>query len=209
MSRPLATILLFALAASARADPQPSEADREAAAARHHFEVDVFGGYGQLAWPGFDSSTARWSNGGAAFAVSGAYRGPHFTHPFLDLAYVPFVSSGQDVYRADTGASIYTTASTHAFAATFGPGFDVSRFRLRAGVGVYIVTTSTTAEGTSSSASSAHLGYLLSAAALVWDREPFAAGVEARLFALNSPGQGIYQTSWAVGLTGRWDFLHE
>ncbi len=200
---PLALVLLVLAAPAAPEAPSPEPAP---APALHRWELDLFAGYGQLAWPGLDSATLRWSNGGAAFALTAAYRGPHFTHPFLDLAYVPFVSSGQDVYLLDTGGSTYTTASSHAWALTVGPGFDVSWFRLRAGVGLFFVSTSTTAQGASSSSTSPHLGYVLAATALVWTRDPFAAGLEARLFALNAPGQGIYQTSWAAGLSGRWDF---
>ncbi len=197
-------VLALALVATtaARAEEAKPVAEEKALQA---WELDAFLGYGQLAYPGMDTSTQTWSNGGPGFALTVAYRGQHFTHPFLDVAYVPFVASGKDVYMPD-GTTMYTTGSTHAWAFTLGPGFDVAWFRVRGGVGLYLVSSTTKALGVESTASSPHLGYVLGASALVWNGDPFAVGVEARLTALNSPGQGIYETAWATGLTGRWDF---
>jgi hypothetical protein len=191
---------------SAAAPASPAAAVQAQEVPLHNWELDLFAGYGQLAWPALDTTNTRWSNGNVALALSVAYRSPHFTHPFVDIAYVPFISSGQDIYVPNTNGSLYSRSSSHALGVTLGPGFDISWFRLRGGVGAYFVSTSTTVQDVSKSTTSAQIGYLLTASALVWQRDQFAVGIEARLVTLHSPGNGVFQTSWAAGLTGRWDF---
>jgi hypothetical protein len=191
-----AVILLCAAAADPPADTR----------VQYNWELDLFAGYGQLAWPALDTTNARWSNGDVALALSVAYRSPHFTHPFMDISYVPFVSSGQDVYVPSTNGSVYSKSSSHALGIIFGPGFDISWFRLRGGVGAYFVSTSTTVQDVTNSTTSAQIGYLVTASALVWQRDQFAVGIEGRFNTLQFPGRGSFQTSWAAGLTGRWDF---
>jgi len=203
----LATIML--LAAAAAGSPGDTAVQEQEAAAKsplHNWELDLFAGYGQLAWPALDSTNTRWSNGNVAFAVGVAYRSPHFTHPFVDISYVPFIWSGQDVYVPNTNGSVYAKSSSHALGIIFGPGFDIAWFRVRGGVGLYAVSTSTTVQDVNKSTTSANIGYLVTASALVWQRDQFAAGIEGRFMTLQAPGNGTFQSSWAAGLTGRWDF---
>ena len=87
--RALALAAALLAHAAARADEGPPT---------ESWELDAFAGYGHLAWPAMDTATTTWSNGGAGFAVGVAYRGPHFTHPFAELSYVPILSSGESIY---------------------------------------------------------------------------------------------------------------
>ena len=203
--------LIAALAASSVARAQGSPAPAEASRAPEAWELDAFLGYGQLAYPALDTATTTWSNGNAAFALAVAYRGPHFTHPFFEISYVPIIASGSSVLVIGTGAgapvtTAFASNSSWAWGFTLGPGWDVDRFRLRAGIGFYDVMVRTTVAGQTNTSSGAHLGFLAAAGAMVWQPEPFAVGVEARLVALQSPTSGIYQTMWQLGVTGRWDF---
>ena len=207
--RTLALVAALALSSAARADEAAASAD---APTPHAWELDAFAGYGQLAWPALDTATTTWSNGNAAFAVAVAYRGPHFTHPFLDLSYVPIIASGAAVRVTGTGELAPVTtgfASNSSWAAglVVGPGWDLDRFRLRAGIGLYDVQVRTSVSGQTNTSSGIHLGFLAAASAMVWRPEPFALGVEARLVALQAPTAGIYQSMWQLGLTGRWDFV--
>jgi len=201
-----AIILLTAGAAGSPGDSPVQEQQASAKAPLHNWELDLFAGYGQLAWPALDTTNTRWSNGNVALALSVAYRSPHFTHPFVDIAYVPFIWSGQDVYVPTTNGSVYAKSSSHALGIIFGPGFDIWWFRVRGGVGAYFVSTSTTVQDVNKSTTSGQIGYLVTASALLWQRDQFAAGIEGRFMTLQAPGNGTFQTSWAVGLTGRWDF---
>lgn len=202
----LAASLVLATAASA-AEPAPAAGAPAAAVQPSAWELDAFVGYGQIAFPWPDTQSMTWWNGGPAFALSVAYRGPHFTHPFIDISYVPILSSGQYTYVTGTNASSYASNSLYGLGFIIGPGWDVDWFRARVGLGLYNVTSSSTVNGVTSTASAMSIGFLVSAAALVWRPDPFAVGVEARLAALQAPMNGIYQTSWSVGLTGRWDFV--
>jgi opacity protein-like surface antigen len=205
--RALALALALATSPTARAEeagPTPPEKPQA-------WELDAFAGYGQLDYPPMDTSSQSWSNGGPAFALTVAYRGPHFTHPFFDISYVPIISSGGSVFLpgGGTGTSTYASNSTWAWGFVLGPGWDIDWFRIRAGVGVYDVLVRTTVAGETNSSSKLTIGFLASAGALVWRPEQFAVGVEARLAALQSPFNGIYQSMWQIGLTGRWDFVHQ
>lgn len=208
----LAVALLAASAARAEGDAPATPAPPAAPAAapaqakpRHVWELDLFAGYGQLAYPALDTSTVDWSNGGPGFALAAAYRGPHFTHPFFEISYVPFVSSGRSVALPGSPSTLVTN-STWAWGLVLGPGWDIDWFRFRAGIGLYDVFVKTTLNGQSNTASQLSVGFLASAAAFLWRPEPFGIGLEARLAALQSPFSGIYQVSWEIGLTGRWDF---
>jgi hypothetical protein len=193
-------------AAPAPAPAEPKPASKAKGAPRHFWELDPFAGYGQIGYPAVDTSSTTWWNGGPGFALSVAYRGPHFTHPFLDIAYVPIISSGRHAYDPRTGGTLYASNSSSAIGLIIGPGFDISWFRIRAGLGLYSVSVRTTVDGVENKASQTSLGFLVSAAGMVWRPDPFALGVEARLAMLQSPTAGIYQLSWVAGLTGRWDF---
>jgi hypothetical protein len=201
----IAAALVLATAARGAEAQSAPPGDAPSAPPTHAWELDAFVGYGQIAFPGLDDSTA-WSNGGVAFALSVAYRGPHFTHPFLDISYVPIVSSGRPVYVPGS-PTLWSDSSSYALGFILGPGWDVDWFRIRAGLGLYFVNVKSEVAGTSSSSSQATLGFLVSASALVWRPEPFALGIEVRLAPFQSPTNGIYQASWEVGLTGRWDFV--
>ena len=61
--------------------------------------------------------------------------------------------------------------------------------------------------GESNTVSQFGIGFLASLGAMVWRPDSFALGVEARLVALTFPTNGIYQSMWSAGLTGRWDFV--
>jgi hypothetical protein len=101
----------------------------------------------------------------------------------------------------------FASNSSWAWGLAFGPGFDLDRFRLRAGIGLYDVSVRTNVSGQENTSSGIHLGFLAAASAMVWRPEPFALGVEARLVALQAPTAGIYQSMWQLGITGRWDFV--
>jgi len=207
-------LLALALAAApiARAETAAAPAAPAGEKTLQAWEVDVFAGYGQLAFPALDTANLAWSNGGAGFALTVAYRGPHFTHPFFDISYVPVISSGKTVYTLSgtTGQLQQSFASNSSWAWGFviGPGWDVDWFRFRVGVGLYDLLVKTNVAGTTSTISQFSVGFLAAASALVWRPEPFALGVEARLVALQMPFTGIYESVWEVGLTGRWDFVH-
>jgi opacity protein-like surface antigen len=205
--RTLALALALATSSAARAEEAKPVAQEKPT---HAWELDAFAGYGQLAYPPMDTAGQTWSNGGPAFALTVAYRGPHFTHPFFDISYVPIISSGGSVYLPGSGpgTSTYASNSTWAWGFVLGPGWDIDWFRIRAGVGIYDVHVQTTVLGQTNTSSQLSIGFLASAGALVWRPEPFALGIEARLAALQSPTSGIYQSSWEIGLTGRWDFVH-
>jgi hypothetical protein len=195
--------------------PTETEAKAVEPETPHAWELDLFVGYGQVAYPGTDFADVAWSNGGPGVAVDIAYRGPHFTHPFFELSYVPVLASGRDVNVYDPSASnpaigtVYAKNYATAVGFLIGPGFDVDWFRARLGIGFYDYEVKTYLGDSSSSISQVTLGFLASVAAFVWRPEPFALGVEARLVALQSPLNGVYQTMWELGLTGRWDFVNK
>ncbi len=201
--RHLVIVLALVATSAARAE----EAKPVAEKAPRAWELDAFLGYGQLAYPAMDTSTQTWSNGGPGFALTVAYRGAHFTHPFLDVSYVPIMSSGRSVYLPGVpGTTAFASNSSWAMGLVIGPGWDIDWFRLRLGVGFYGVKVETTVLDQTNSASKATLGFLAGAGVLVWKGDPFAMGLEGRLVALQQPTNGIYQASWEIGLTGRWDF---
>ncbi len=208
----LAAIALAASTAAFAETPppeQPKAAVQAEPEAPWAWEMDLFAGYGQLAWPWPDQTNMTWSNGGPAFALTFAYRGEHFTHPWVELEYVPILASGQYVNAYQPGGStvVFASNSSYAFGLAGGAGFDVDWFRLRVGMGLYDVLINTSVTGnTAHTVSQLGIGFVVSAAALVWRPDPFALGVEGRLVALDFPMAGIYQTMWSVGLTGRWDF---
>jgi opacity protein-like surface antigen len=202
----VAAALALATVAHA-ADPVPA-APAPAAVQPYAWELDAFVGYGQLAFPWPDTSSMTWWNGGAGFAVSIAYRGPHFTHPFFDISYVPVLFSGRNAYDPATNTTTFASNSLTALGFIIGPGWDIDWFRLRVGIGVYDVMVKSTVNGSTDKANVLGLGFLASAAAMVWRPEPFGLGIEARLVALQAPFNGIYQTTWQIGLSGRWDFAH-
>lgn len=208
--RPLALALALAAAVPAHAEeaaPGPAATAWEKPV--RAWELDGFAGYGQLAYPALDASETTWSNGGPGFALTVAYRGPHFTHPFFDVSYVPIISSGQNFYLPGSNSSAFASNSSYALGFVVGPGWDIDWFRIRAGVGLYDVVVESAVLGQTNKSSALSLGFLFSAAVLVWRPEPiFALGLEARLAALQSPTNGVYQSSWVLGLTGRWDFVH-
>jgi hypothetical protein len=198
-----------ALAQGAPAAPAaPAPAPAAEPATPTAWELDAYVGYGQLAWPALDKTNVTWSNGGPAFAVSVAYRGAHFTHPFVDISYVPILASGQYVNTFDGGAvgTVFASNSSYAVGLVIGPGWDVDWFRFRVGMGLYDVVVRTNVTGSSNTVTQMGLGFMAAASALVWRPDPFALGVEARLVGLDFPLTGFYQTMWSVGLTGRWDF---
>lgn len=207
MKKVLVALALVACSA-ARAESPPAAP----AGAREPFawELDLYAGYGQLAYPSRDTASQVWSNGGAAFALTLAYRGSHFTHPFFDIAYVPILASGTYVNVAEPGGpqTLYIVNSSYALGFTFGVGWDIDWFRIRTGLGLYDEVVKTKLNGTSNTVTQLGLGFLVAASALVWRPDPFALGVEARMVALHVPTAGIYQSMWSVGLTGRWDFAH-
>jgi len=202
-------LLLIALAlAPAASAEEPSPVEESAPYA---WELDAFVGYGRLAFPAMDTSGVSSSNGGPGFALTAAYRGPHFTHPFVDLAYVPILSSSRQVNVYVPGGPAGTVQAnnlSYAIGLVLGPGWDIDWFRLRTGVGLYDVVVRTTVDGATNSPSSLGLGFLVTASALLWRPGPFALGLEARLAALQVPTVGISQSMWEVGVTGRWDFVH-
>ncbi len=202
--RRLAIALALLAAPSARAETPAAAGEGPS----YVWELDAFAGYGQLAYPALDTANVNWSNGGPGFALAVAYRGPHFTHPFLELSYVPIIASGRSVYAAgSTGAQpAFASNSSWAVGLMFGPGFDVDRFRFRAGIGFYSVSVKTTVLDVTNTVSKLDLGFVAAASAFVWRREPFAVGVEARIAALQTPFTGISQAMWELGLGGRWDF---
>jgi len=200
-------LLAIAILASsaARAEGPPAATEEKAHTA---WEMDLFAGYGQLAFPTQDTVNVAWSNGGAAFALSFAYRGEHFTHPFVDISYVPILASAKyvNVFVPGGVSTIYASNSSYAVGLAIGAGWDVDWFRARVGVGLYDMVVKTDVLSQPNTVSQVGIGFLASMSAMVWRPDPFALGVEARLVALNAPTQGIYQTMWSVGLTGRWDF---
>lgn len=213
----LLAILALGTATAAFADAPPagagSPAGKPSAAVEEKepwaWEMDLYVGYGQLAWPALDTATTTWSNGGPAAALSFAYRGPHFTHPFLDISYVPILASGQyvNVYQPGGGAqTVFASNSSYAIGLLIGPGWDIDWFRIRVGLGLYDVVVKTNVTGTPNTVTQLGLGYFVGLTALIWRPEPFGLGVEARLVGLEQPLTGIYQTMWSVGLSGRWDF---
>jgi opacity protein-like surface antigen len=198
----LATLALVVAAPVLAAEPPPGSQTVEHSA----WELDLFVGYGQQLYPAPKSSTDGWWNGGPAFAIDVAYRGPHFTHPFLELSWVPILSSGQAVYLPGTNGTSSVSNSANALGLVIGPGWDIDWFRVRVGIGGYDVMTSTTVDGVKDSSSGIVIGYMAALAAQVWRPDPFALGIEARFVGLMSPTSGFYQGFWQVGLTGRWDF---
>jgi opacity protein-like surface antigen len=201
-------LLALALAASTSAARAESPAPVETP--HYAWELDLYGGYGQLAFPGIDSSNLAWYNGGPSFALSVAYRGEHFTHPFIDISYVPILASGQYVNVLAPGGSqtIFANNSSYALGLAIGPGWDIDWFRIRVGLGLYDVVVKTGVSGSTNTVSQLSLGFMASLSAMVWRPEPFALGIEGRMVGLNFPMTGVYQTMWSAGITGRWDFVH-
>lgn len=199
--------LLLALALAAASTAHAAEPQAAAEPAEHSaWELDAFVGYGQLAFPWPDTGALSWWNGGPAVALGVAYRGPHFTHPFLDLSWVPVLSSGATTYLPGTNGTATASNSSSALGLAIGPGWDIDWFRVRAGVGLYSVSSKSTVDGVTNSTSAVSIGFMGALAAQVWRPEPFGLGVEVRMVALQSPTSGIYESLWQVGLTGRWDF---
>jgi len=204
--RHLVLAVALLVSSAARADAPPAAADEKVHTA---WEMNLFAGYGQLAFPTQDMVNVAWSNGGPAFALGFAYRGAHFTHPFVDISYIPILASAKyvNVYVPGGVSTIYATNSSYALGLAIGPGWDIDWFRVRVGVGLYDVVVKTDVSGQPNTVSQVGIGFLASLSAMVWRPDPFALGVEARLVALTFPTNGIYQSMWSVGLTGRWDFV--
>ena len=204
--RHLVLAVALLVSSSARADGPPAAAEEKVHTA---WERDLFAGYGQLAFPTQDMVNVAWSNGGPAFALGFAYRGAHFTHPFVDISYIPILASAKyvNVYVPGGVSTIYATNSSYALGLAIGPGWDIDWFRVRVGVGLYDVVVKTDVSGQPNTVSQVGIGFLASLSAMVWRPDPFALGVEARLVALTFPTNGIYQSMWSAGLTGRWDFV--
>ena len=199
--------LVLALALAVTTTAHAAEPQAAAEPAEHSaWELDAFVGYGQLAFPWPDTGALSWWNGGPAVALSVAYRGPHFTHPFLDLSWLPILSSGTTTYLPGTNGTATSSNSSSALGLAIGPGWDIDWFRVRAGVGLYSVSAKSTVDGVTNSTSAVSIGFMGALAAQVWRPEPFVLGVEVRMVALQSPTSGIYESLWQVGLTGRWDF---
>lgn len=198
----LLALVLVAAPAARAADAPAASASVEHSA----WELDLFAGYGQLLFPGPSGNSDGWWNGGPAFALAVAYRGLHFTHPFLELSWVPIQNSGQNAYNPVTNTSFPVTNSQSALGLVVGPGWDIDWFRVRAGVGLYDVFTSTTTDGVKNSSSGVAIGFMAALAAQVWRPDPFALGIEARVVGLQSPTSGVYESFWQLGVTGRWDF---
>jgi len=201
--------VLLALALAATTSTARAESPAPAEKAHYAWEVDLYGGYGQLAFPAIDTSNLAWYNGGPSFALTFAYRGEHFTHPFVDISYVPILSSGAYVNVATSAGvqTVFASNSSYALGLVLGPGWDIDWFRVRVGVGLYDLVVKTNVSGTPATVSQLSVGFMASLSAFVWRPEPFALGVEGRMVALNFPTSGIYQSMWSVGLTGRWDFV--
>jgi hypothetical protein len=173
------------------------------------WEFDVYGAYGRLAYPGVETASTVSSYGGPSFAATVAYRGPHFTHPFFDVSYIPILSAkrGVNVFEQGTGVQTLTAdSSAHALGFVIGGGWEFYRMRARVGFGLYDQIISTRVTGGSDSITQLGLGFLGSLSVLVVQAEPFALGIEGRLVALQAPFNGIYQLMWSAGITGRWDF---
>lgn len=206
--RRLALALALVAASAARAETQAPPAAGAEEKPLQAWEVDLFAGYGQLAWPTQDTTNLGWSNGGPGFALTFAYRGPHFTHPFFELAYIPILGSGRyvNVFTPSGTQTQFASNSTWAWGLVVGPGWDVDWFRFRAGVGLYDVVVHTNVAGVTNTVAQVTVGFQAAASALVWRPDPFAVGVEVRIVGLQMPLTGIYQSMWEVGLTGRWDF---
>jgi hypothetical protein len=202
----LAIAILASSAARAEDSPAATEGKTHTA-----WEMDLFAGYGQLAFPAVDPVNVAWSNGGPAFALSFAYRGAHFTHPFVDISYIPILTSAKyvNVYAPGGASTIYATNSSYAVGLAIGAGWDVDWFRARVGVGLYDTIVKTDVSAQPNTVSQVGIGFLASVSAMVWRPDPFALGVEARLVALSAPTQGIFQSMWSVGITGRWDFARK
>ena len=196
----LLAIALAAATSAQAADPQPAPVEHSA------WELDAFVGYGQMAFPFPDTAALNWWNGGPAFALGVAYRGPHFTHPFLDISWIPVLSSGQNAYLPGSNTGTVSSSSSSALGLAIGPGWDIDWFRVRVGVGLYDVFVSSTVNGVTNSTSAVTIGFMAALGAQVWRPDPFALGVEARLVGLQSPMNGVYEALWQVGITGRWDF---
>jgi hypothetical protein len=216
---PAASVPAPALAAPTEAQPAATETKPGTPPETeepHAWELDLFIGYGQLAYPGIDMSNVSWSNGGPGVSVDVAYRGPHFTHPFFELSYVPVLSSGKNVnvFDPESGAgTVYNKNYAHALGFVIGAGWDIDWFRARAGIGFYDYEVQTFITGqnslnTQDEITQLGLGFVVALTAFVWRPEPLALGIEARVVALQSPTNGIYQTMWELGITGRWDFVN-
>jgi hypothetical protein len=169
------------------------------------FEVDGFAGYGGRLYPGQDPAGATSSAlGGPSFALSVAYRSPHFTHPFIDLWFLPVHANGHVVDLGPShGGVVQVDGSIHTLALSMGPGFDVWRARLRAGFAFYNLSVKTTLQGASASSASWHFGYFLSAAGMLLQSKGFQLGLEVRYAPIRTAGVGVL----AVGFTGSWDFV--
>jgi hypothetical protein len=204
--RALLVAVAFLAATSARAESPPAATEEQEHSA---WELDLFAGYGQLAFPATDTANVAWSHGGPAFALGVAYRGPHFTHPFVDVSYIPVLASEKyvEIFQPGGATTVRAKNSSFALGLAIGPGWDVDWFRIRVGVGLYDVFVTTDVLGQPNTVSQISIGFLASMAAMVWRPEPFALGVEARIVALQFPASGIYQAMWSAGLTGRWDFV--
>jgi hypothetical protein len=200
-----ALLLAVALAAATSVQAADPKATQEPAA-RSVWELDAFVGYGQIAFPFPDTASDLWWNGGPALALSVAYRGPHFTHPFVDISWVPVLSSGRNTYIPGSNTGTVSSSSSSAIGLAIGPGWDIDWFRVRVGVGLYDVFVSSTVNGVTNSTSAASIGFMAALAAQVWRPDPFALGLEARVVGLQSPMNGFYEALWQVGITGRWDF---
>ena len=175
-----ALLLAFALAAATNvqaAEPQAAPEPAEHSA----WELDAFVGYGQLAFPWPDTAAFSWWNGGPAVALSVAYRGPHFTHPFLDFSWIPVLSSGASTYLPATNGATTTSNSSSALGLAIGPGWDIDWFRVRAGVGLYSVSVKSTVGGVSNSTSAT--------TSASWARWPPRSGAR-------SPSGSAWSSGW-------------
>ena len=187
-----ALLAFFAVGTARAAEPQTKP---------RALEVDLFAGASWRLYPGLDSGGVTSStNVGAAFAGSLALRSRYFIHPFVDVAFLPIQSAIRDVDLSPLGTAVGDT-SRRAWGVTAGPGFDVWRVRLRAGIGFYNLSVHSSVRDSNSKTSDFNLGYSLAAAAFVWRGRGFQLGLEGRYAPITTANMGVF----AFGVSGSWD----
>jgi hypothetical protein len=123
-----ALFLLFAAPATAAEPAKPIT---------HHLEASLrFGGQvvtGEVAQP---SLTPSDRTVGSEVGLSLGYLAPYFLHPFLDVTFA-HLSTGSTLLpiAGPWGAPGYVSSELSTWVGHVGAGWDISRVRLRAGIG--------------------------------------------------------------------------
>lgn len=195
---------LFPLAAALTLAPAVAHAEGATAAPRHAIEIGVTQLFAVTATsPGDTTGTVFTRRAGSAVGLSVVYRTPYFLSPFIDVTYYPLYERTRFVDLGAAGGRATADGSLSAVGFIGGLALDLSRLRLRAGVGTYDVLVRSSVLGATSHAAESDMGYLVALDGYLFKAPRFRVGLEVRAAFIVEADV----TSVGIGLTFSGDAL--